>query len=64
MATFAYDDAVADRYPTIRAGVIRATGLANGSSPPGLLDRYRDEQSSVSGRLRETAIADLPQVAA
>ncbi len=64
MATFAYDDAVADRYPTIRAGVIHAAGLANGPSPPGLLDRYRDEQTSVSERLRETAIADLPQIAA
>ena len=64
MATFAYDDAVADRYPTVRAGVIHATGLDNGPSPPGLLDRYRDEQTSVSERLRETAIADLPQIAA
>ena len=26
---FAYDDAVAKRYPTIRAGVIHATGLAD-----------------------------------
>lgn len=64
MATFAYDDAVADRYPTIRAGVVHATGLANGPSPPGLLDRYRDEQTSASERLRETTLADLPQIAA
>ena len=26
VAMFAYDDAVAERYPTIRAGVIHATG--------------------------------------
>ena len=64
MAEFAYDEAVADRYPTIRAGVIHAMGLANGTSPPGLLDRYRDEQTSASERLREAAIADLPQIAA
>jgi hypothetical protein len=32
---FAYDEAVADRYPTIRAGVIHATNLANGPSAPG-----------------------------
>ena len=64
MATFAYDDAVADQYPTIRAGIIRARGLSNGPSPPGLLDSYRDEQASVSERLRETPIADLPQIAA
>jgi len=64
MATFAYDDAVADRYPTIRAGVIHATGLTNVPSPTDLLDQYRDEQRTASERLRETAIADLPQVAA
>ena len=64
MATFAYDDAVADRYPTIRAGVIHAAGLANGPSPPGLLDEYGAEQRAASGRLEATAIADLPQIAA
>ncbi len=61
---FAYDGAVAERYPTIRAGVIRATGLTNGPSPPELLEQYRDEQRAVSERLRRTPIADLPQVAA
>jgi DNA/RNA-binding domain of Phe-tRNA-synthetase-like protein len=61
---FAYDAAVAERYPTIRAGVIHATGLANGPSPPGLLDEYRAEQRAASERLEATAVADLPQVAA
>ncbi len=61
---FAYDDAVARRYPTIRAGVIHATGLANGPSPPGLLDEYRAEQRAVSERLKATAMADLPSIAA
>ncbi len=61
---FAYDGAVTERYPTIRAGDIHAMGLANGPSPPGLLDQYRDEQRAVSERLEATAIADLPQVAA
>jgi hypothetical protein len=40
---FAYDDAVAEQYPEIRAGIIRATGLANGPSPQGLLDEYGAE---------------------
>lgn len=61
---FAYDDAVADRYPTIRAGVIHATSLDNGPSSPGLLDEYRAEQQAASGRLNETAIAELPSIAA
>lgn len=61
---FAYDDAVVERYPTLRAGVVHATGLSNGPSPPELLDEYRAEQRAVSERLNATAIADLPQVAA
>jgi DNA/RNA-binding domain of Phe-tRNA-synthetase-like protein len=61
---FAYDDAVVERYPTIRAGVIHATGLANGSSPPELLEEYRAEQQAALTRLKATAIADLPSIAA
>jgi hypothetical protein len=61
---FAYDDAVAERYPTIRAGVIHATGLANGPSSSMLLDEYRAEQQATSERLKATAIADLPSIAA
>ena len=61
---FAYDDAVVERYPTIRAGVIHATGLANGSSPPELLEEYRAEQQAALTRLKATAIADHPSIAA
>lgn len=61
---FAYDEAVAEQYPTIRAGVVHATGLTNGPSPPGLLDEYRAEQGAASERLDATAIADFPSVAA
>ena len=61
---FAYDEAVVGRYPEIRAGVIRATGLANGASPRGLLDEYGAEQRAASGRLEATALADMPQIAA
>lgn len=61
---FAYDDAVAERYPTIRAGVIHATELTNGPSPPELLDEYRAEQRAATEKLKATAIADLPSIAA
>lgn len=61
---FAYDDAVAKRFPTIRAGVIHATGLENGPSPPELLDEYQAEQRAASYRLNETAIADFPSIVA
>jgi DNA/RNA-binding domain of Phe-tRNA-synthetase-like protein len=61
---FAYDEAVAERYPTIRAGVIHATGLTNGPSPSKLLEEYRAEQRAASERLNATAIADLPSIRA
>lgn len=61
---FAYSEEVTERYPTIRAGVIRATGLSNGRSSLELLDAYRAEQRAASERLDATPIADLPSIAA
>lgn len=61
---FGYDDAIIERYPAIRAGVIHATGLVNGPSSAALLDEYGAEQQAVAQRLATTAIADLPPVAA
>ena len=61
---FAYDDAVAERYPTIRAGVIHATGLTNGPSSPELQEEYRVEQRAAFEKLDATAVADLPSIAA
>src|SRR6266511_3434437 len=64
VAMFAYTDAVAERYPTIRAGVMHATGLVNRPSSSELLDDYRAEQQAASERLKAMAIADLPSIAA
>ena len=61
---FAYDDAITERFPAIRAGVVHASGLTNGPSPPGLLEEYRAEQRAAYERLEATAIADLPSIAA
>ncbi len=61
---FAYDDAITERYPTIRAGVAHAMGLVNGASSPELLDACRAEQRAAYERLSATAIADLPSIAA
>lgn len=63
-AVFAYDGAVTERFPTIRAGVVHATGLANGPSSPELLGAYRAEQRAASDRLRATPVADVPSIAA
>ena len=61
---FGYDGAVLERFSTIRAGVVRVTGLSNGPSPSGLLDTYRREQEAAAERLRTQAIAELPSIAA
>lgn len=61
---FAYHDAVTEQYPTIRAGVIHVTGLANGPSSPALLDQHRADQRAAFDRLQATAIADDPSIAA
>src|SRR5215469_13742788 len=61
---FGYDAAVTERYPAIRAGVIHATGLSNGPSPPGLQAEYRAAQQEARARLAATAMADLPSIAA
>lgn len=61
---FAYDPAVVERYPAIRAGVVGATALANLPSPPGLLAEYRAEQQAALGRLDATPIAELPSIVA
>jgi DNA/RNA-binding domain of Phe-tRNA-synthetase-like protein len=64
VATFTYADTVTERFPTIRAGVVHATGLVNGPSSPELLDEYRAEQDAAYDRLKATAIADLPSIEA
>jgi DNA/RNA-binding domain of Phe-tRNA-synthetase-like protein/GNAT superfamily N-acetyltransferase len=61
---FAYDREVLERYPGVRAGLVHATGLANGPSSPALLDEYRAEQTAAVERLSATALADLPSIVA
>ena len=61
---FIYDDRITDEFPTIRAGVVHATGLANRPSSRQLLDEYRAEQAAVLARLEGNSIAELPSVAA
>jgi DNA/RNA-binding domain of Phe-tRNA-synthetase-like protein len=61
---FRYDDAIVERFPTIRAGVVDAAGLTNGPSTPDLLAAYRAEQHAVSERLATTAIAEHASIAA
>lgn len=61
---FGYAPAIIERYPTIRAGVIHATGLSNGPSPDAFLGEYAVEQRTAAERLDRVAIADLASIAA
>lgn len=61
---FGYDHEILERYPTIRAGVLLATGLVNRPSPPELVAAYQAEQQAVARRLEVSAMADLPSIAA
>ena len=61
---FAYDRDLVEQFPTIRAGLVHATGLANGPSAPTLLDQYELEQRAAAERLGATPLAELPSIVA
>jgi DNA/RNA-binding domain of Phe-tRNA-synthetase-like protein len=61
---FSYDPAVLDRYPGIHAGIVIASGLTNGPTPPALQERYREAQKEIAERLATTPPAGLPSIAA
>jgi DNA/RNA-binding domain of Phe-tRNA-synthetase-like protein len=61
---FSYDPPVLDRYPGIHAGIVIASGLTNGPTPPVLQERYRAAQKEVADRLATTPVAGLPSIAA
>jgi DNA/RNA-binding domain of Phe-tRNA-synthetase-like protein len=61
---FAYDPAITERFPAIRAGVVTASGLVNAPSPEELVDRYRAEQVDALRRLAATPISETPSVKA
>ncbi len=61
---FRYDPAVLDRYPGVHAGIVVASGLTNGPTPPALLERYRAAQQEAAARLAATPPAELPSISA
>jgi DNA/RNA-binding domain of Phe-tRNA-synthetase-like protein len=63
MPLFHYDQAVLAEYPAIQAGLLFATGLRNGPTPPALQTRYTAEQATVNGRL-PASLSDIPALAA
>ena len=61
---FDYDEAILDRFPTIRAAVLHVTGLRNGPSSPELQADYSEVQGSVIDAIGDTPLSEIPSVAA
>ncbi len=64
MAYFQYSREIIDRFPTIRGGVIYATGLTNTPTSPGLLEAFEVEQETVRQRLGDTPPSEIASLAA
>lgn len=64
MGAFGYDTGILDRFPGIRAAVVHATGLSNGPSPDSLREAYTEEQAAVLARIGDTALSEIPSLAA
>jgi len=64
VARFRYDPAIIERFPTIVGGVIHATGVHNGPTPPRLAAAFRDETLATGTRIGETPLSELPTLAA
>jgi DNA/RNA-binding domain of Phe-tRNA-synthetase-like protein len=64
VARFRYDPAIIERFPTIVGGVIHATGVHNGPTPPRLAAAFRDETLATRTRIGETPLSELPTLAA
>ncbi|MBI5961231.1 MAG: hypothetical protein HY866_21010 [Chloroflexi bacterium] len=64
MILFQYDSDLLEKYPAIRGGVILASGLHNGPTPPALAEAFVKEQQKVLQEIGETPLSDLPTLAA
>lgn len=64
MPRFRYDPAVIERFPTIVGGLIHARGLTNRVAPSDLARAFVAEQADVRDRIGETALSELPTLAA
>lgn len=61
---FVYDSKLLETFPNIWGGVIVATGVENGPTPPSLMEQYEAEQKVVLARIGETPLSELPSLAA
>jgi DNA/RNA-binding domain of Phe-tRNA-synthetase-like protein len=61
---FAYAPEIVERFSSVVGGVIHATGLTNGPTPPELLTAFEAEQAAVIARIGDTPLSELPSLAA
>jgi DNA/RNA-binding domain of Phe-tRNA-synthetase-like protein len=64
MAAFGYEPAILERFPGVVGGVIQATGVTNGSTPPALAETFAAEQAEVRARIGDTPLSEIPALAA
>ena len=64
MARFRYHQAVLERFPTTTGGVIHASGVTNGPTPPELAGAFAAEQAAVIRRVGDTPLSEIPSLAA
>ena len=61
---FRYDPAILERYPGVVGGVIHATGVTNGRTPPGLAEAFIATQATVRARIGDQPLSEIPSLAA
>jgi len=64
VAFYRYDPDIIERFPAVVGGVIHATGVHNGQTPPRLAAAFRDETLAVRAQIGETPLSELPALAA
>lgn len=64
MPIFKYDQAILGRYPGMVGGVMLATGVTNGPTPPALVEAYDATQAAVVARIGATPLSGIPALAA
>jgi len=60
--TYRIADEIFQRYPDYVRGVVIAHELANGPSPPALVDLLREAEATVRARMKPDAVAEEPRI--
>jgi DNA/RNA-binding domain of Phe-tRNA-synthetase-like protein len=64
VTVFAYDAPIVSTFSDVIGGVLVASGIAGGETPPALLERYTAEQKVVIDRIGETPLSQIESLAA